>query len=39
MDKMTEDGVWQEITMGYSKALCMQQHERAEQNFTIKLMG
>jgi len=37
MNRMTGDGVWQEITMGYSKPLCMQKAERAEKNLKISL--
>jgi len=34
---MRGNGVWQEITMGYSKLLCMQKAERAEKNLKISL--
>jgi len=37
MNRMTGDGVWQEITMGYSKPLCTQKAERAEKNLKISL--
>jgi hypothetical protein len=39
MNRMRGDGVWQEITRGYSKPLCMQKAERAEKKLKISLNG